>query len=208
MDSFIEKHNADDINSVGEDIDATTQAQDDDNLLHELPSLLAVQENYPLETNSSPSSRCNKNIEERLQLLEGEQHIMKSVLDTKSPDNRESSSNKSRKSRQSVLHGMLSNRAITRYSETQDSKTTTKSNVDESSTLVRGDIKLPESTFTLFVVARPWSSSILLAVISALLSLICLAFTLVYCFSNGNYIPLGLPLDVSPIVRGTQFLGG
>jgi len=209
MDDFIENHNADGTNNVGEDIDrptpntidigiATTQAQDDDN--------------YPLDTNanspnSPASSRCNKNIEERLQLLEEEQHILKSVLDTKSRDNQESllwrPSSKGRKSRQSVLHGGLSTRAIKRYSETQDNKTT-----EESSTLVRGDITLPESTFTLFVVASPWSPSILLAVVSASLSLICLAFSLVYCFSNGNYMnPLGLPVDVSPIVRGTQFLG-
>lgn len=215
MDDFIENHNADSINNVGEDIDrptpntidigvATTQAQDDD-------------DNYPLDTNNlSPvSSRCNKNIEERLQLLEEEQHILKSVLDTKSPDNQESlswrPSSKGRRSRQSVLHGGLSTRAIKRYSETHDNKTTTKSNnrsIEESSTLVRGDIKLPESTFTLFVVASPWSPSVLLAVVSASLSLICLAFSLVYCFSNGNYMnPLGLPVDVSPIVRGTQFLG-
>ena len=164
---------------------------------------------YPLDTNanSSPASRCNKNIEERLQLIEEEQHILKSVLDTKSRDNQESlswrPSSKGRRSRQSVLHGGLSTRAIKRYSETHDNKTT-----EESSTLVRGDIKLPESTFTLFVVASPWSPSILLAAVSASLSLICLAFSLVYCFSNGNYMnPLGLPVDVSPIVRGTQFLG-
>lgn len=147
---------------------------------------------------------------ERLTLLEEETNILKAVFgcDTKTA----SKYDQSRRSSLNVLHGELSNTAVMKLSsETNNaavSQTKSLFRQTKDSTIIRGQIKLPESTFSLLIVATPWSASTLLAFVTVCISLTCLVLTLIYSFTQGNEInPLGLPVDVSPIVRGAQFLG-
>lgn len=70
-------------------------------------------------------------------------------------------------------------------------------------------LPLPRSTFSLIITEdNCFTVPYMIAIASACLSITCLILSLIYCFSLGNARnPLGLPVDVTPIVRGAQFLG-
>ena len=81
--------------------------------------------------------------------------------------------------------------------------------VKDGEDLGTNNIQLPKSTFSLLITEKKfYSPACIMAVLTACLSFACLVLSLNYSFSTGfPRNPLGLPVDVKPIVRGAQFLG-
>ncbi|EJK75810.1 hypothetical protein THAOC_02455 [Thalassiosira oceanica] len=68
--------------------------------------------------------------------------------------------------------------------------------------------QLPESTYSLLITEPTFTKAYTFGIVTALLSMTCLAMTLIYSFDQGDDSnPWGLPVGVDKRVRGAQFLG-
>lgn len=68
--------------------------------------------------------------------------------------------------------------------------------------------QLPESTYSLLITESMFTKAYTFGIVTALLSMTCLAMTLIYSFDQGDDSnPWGLPVGVDKRVRGAQFLG-
>ena len=152
--------------------------------------------NEEFRSRGTPQRRDDNTIAERLALLEDQ--FATAIVSRNFSDEKDDNDTNDRSL--SMLHRGESARITILQSARS---------VKDGEDLGTNNIQLPKSTFSLLITEKTfYSPACLMAVLTACLSFACLILSLTYSFSTGfPRNPLGLPVDVKPIVRGAQFLG-